>query len=86
LARRIANGLLREIPEDEEEEQEEEEGDEEEDEEEREGYSESRPTVSENCLSHSAQADLFEGIRNSITLPLTCGGSHFTRFEKLVGM
>jgi hypothetical protein len=37
------------------------------------------PEVSEN------QAVFFVGGQNSITLPRPCGGSHFTRFENLVG-
>ena len=32
------------------------------------------------------QADFFVDGENSITLPRSCGGSHFTRFENLVGM
>jgi hypothetical protein len=38
------------------------------------------PEVSEN------QADFSVGGQNSITLPRSCGGSHFTRFENLLGM
>jgi hypothetical protein len=32
------------------------------------------------------QADFFVGKQNAITLPRCCGGSHFTRFENLVGI
>jgi hypothetical protein len=42
--------------------------------------------VSEKYLSRSFQADLFVGKQNSITFPRSCGGIHFVRFEKLVGM
>jgi hypothetical protein len=43
---------------------------------ERHGYT---PVVSGN------QADFIGGRRNSITLPRCCRGSHFTRFENLIG-
>jgi hypothetical protein len=32
------------------------------------------------------QADFFLGGQNSITFPRSCGGSHFTRIEDLLGM
>ena len=89
----MANVLFREVPENDEEDEdgetdkdeeddaddaENEEGDEEGD-----GYSEGCPPASENI--RSTQADLFEGKRNSITLPLCCEGSHFATFENFIG-
>ena len=58
-------------------------GDEDENEEEEEGYSELRRRPPKTI--YPAQADFFEGRRNSITLPRCCGGSHLTRVENLVG-
>lgn len=37
-------------------------------------------------VSHSAQADFVVGRRNSMTIPRSAGGSHFTRFKNLIGM
>jgi hypothetical protein len=66
----MANVLLREVPEDEEEdERKDDEEEEDQNEEDGDGYS-------VNAVSGSAQTD-FEGRRNSITLPLCLGGSHF---------
>ena len=81
MDRTMANVLLREEPEDEEEDEDEKRDDEEEDEnEEGDGYS-----VNAVVSSRTAQADFFDGKRNSITLPRCSGGSHFTRVENPVG-
>ena len=34
----------------------------------------------------TVQADFFVGGRNSISFPRSCGGVHFTRFRKVVGI
>jgi hypothetical protein len=84
--RTMASALFREEPEGDEEDEDEKKDHYDEDEEEREdGYSELRLRVTEKHPYRSSQADFVGGRRNSITLPLCCIGSHFTRFEKLVG-
>lgn len=57
--------------------------DEDENEEEEDGYSELKRRSPKTI--YPAQADFFEGRRNSITLPRCCGGSHLIRVENLVG-
>ena len=83
----MANALFREVPDDEEDEDEKKDHEEEEkDEEEEKGIrNEEHPSPTRH-LSRSAQADFVVGRRNSMTLPRSCGGSHFSRFENLIGM
>ena len=82
---RIANAVFREMPEDEDE-------DEEEDDEMKKAMKKKAMVIrnedgsSVNSLMGSAQADFVVGGRNSMTLPRSCGGSHFSRFENPAGM